>query len=96
MVKQSIGITITDNKHYSQRLRVTKAGAVTNTMIIYDTDVHKIDVTFDSGSPIDGQIWTNITIFHKKSNTEWTSKVVRLNQSSARELAERILQELPK
>jgi hypothetical protein len=55
-------------------------------MIISDNNHHKVDVVFDT-DPVNGRIWTQISIFYKKSNTEWLTKTFRLSPETSVQLA---------
>ena len=55
-------------------------------MIISDNPNHKVDAEFNS----DGFLM--ITVFHKKSETEWTTKVIGFSYEAQTELV-RVIQE---
>jgi hypothetical protein len=57
---------------------------VNATVIISDNDNHKVDVSFETQP--DG-VWVQITKFHKKSNTEWITTVIKLSPATAMQLA---------
>lgn len=53
-------------------------------MIICDTFKHKVDAAVEVLK--DGSSWLSITSFHRKSETEWATKVIRLSMESTEKL----------
>ncbi len=58
-------------------------------MIINDRSNYKVDVDFvESTNRTEKEKWLQITVFMLKSETEWTTKIIRLSPETITKLRE--------